>query len=253
MLRTVGKRVLRAWPPLFERTAAYVKARDIRRGLWVEPELALVALTLGPGDTAIDVGANYGLWSYHLARAVRPTGRVIAFEPISSTVRILSDVLQRLGVAETVSVNACGVSDRNDQVTFTVPLAGKLALPVRGLAHITPPGQDEDPLAVEGQVVRLDDWPIGGHVSLLKIDVEGGELAALRGAVGLLTEHRPMVICETGLEGRYGHSTGDVVAFMATLGYHPYQYREGILEPFDRAGPAADLNLVFSPLSSMGP
>jgi hypothetical protein len=43
-----------------------VMARDILRGRYSEPELDLVNQVVSPGDCVLDVGANYGLYSYHL-------------------------------------------------------------------------------------------------------------------------------------------------------------------------------------------
>src|SRR4051794_41410422 len=60
-------------------------AWDIRTGAMSEPELDLIAYAVRSGETAIDIGANYGLYSYHLSRAVAPNGRVYAFEPIPFT------------------------------------------------------------------------------------------------------------------------------------------------------------------------
>jgi len=53
--------------PAYPFALAAGKAADIRRGAWVEPELGLIRRFVRPGQTAIDIGANYGLWSYHLA------------------------------------------------------------------------------------------------------------------------------------------------------------------------------------------
>src|SRR5215210_3986918 len=66
---------------------AIAKARDIKSGSWSEPELELCRLVLREGESAIDIGANFGLWSYHMARAVGPSGHVYAFEPIPFTAR----------------------------------------------------------------------------------------------------------------------------------------------------------------------
>lgn len=66
------------------------KAVDIRRGTWYEPELDLIAFAVRPGDEVLDLGANYGFYTYHLSRAVGAQGHVYAFEPVPFTNRTLA-------------------------------------------------------------------------------------------------------------------------------------------------------------------
>ena len=89
------------------------KALDIRRGTWCEPELALIPEFMKPGQTVVDIGANYGLWSYHFARAAGPSGHVVCFELIPATVRALRRVLWLLGVAARLDVAPAGAGEGN--------------------------------------------------------------------------------------------------------------------------------------------
>jgi len=69
------------------------KAWDIRTGSWSEPELDLIPFAVQKGESVLDIGANYGLYTYHLSRAVGPSGRVYAFEPVpftTATLRLVS-------------------------------------------------------------------------------------------------------------------------------------------------------------------
>src|SRR5690349_660704 len=85
--RRVFKKLLA--PVLGDRSYAVFQALamgwDIRTGAWSEPELELVPHAVRSGDTVIDIGANFGLYAYHLARAVAPRGKVYCFEPIPFT------------------------------------------------------------------------------------------------------------------------------------------------------------------------
>src|SRR5919112_1934529 len=62
------------YPVLNEHTYRYLqaasKAWDIRSGKWTEPEVDLLPLAVRAGDTALDIGANFGLYCHHLARVV---------------------------------------------------------------------------------------------------------------------------------------------------------------------------------------
>src|SRR4051812_9561948 len=70
--RRIAKRLFA--PALGEGTYSLLQAVamgwDIRTGNWHEPELELLTVGLRPGETAVDVGGNYGLYAYHMSRAV---------------------------------------------------------------------------------------------------------------------------------------------------------------------------------------
>src|SRR2546423_391591 len=86
-LRRLAKQIL--YPVVNDRSYRYFqgisKAWDIRTGSWSEPELDLIPFAVRPGETVLDIGANYGVYSYHLSRAVGSSGRVFAFEPVPFT------------------------------------------------------------------------------------------------------------------------------------------------------------------------
>jgi FkbM family methyltransferase len=198
------------------------KALEIRRGAWTEPELRLVPELAAPGETAVDVGANYGLWAWHLARAVSPDGRVVAFEPIPETARSLRRVLRLLGTTGAVEVHVAGCGETHATATFRIPTAGPAGPPVAGLAHIAGIESTEGSLTAESPTVPLDAAVSDGNVSVIKVDVEGAELFVLRGATRILREQQPTVICEIGrglLAGRYGIEAGELVELMRRHGY----------------------------------
>lgn len=193
--------------------AIYLNARD-------SVLLALVRRILRPGDTAIDCGANLGLVTLVAARRVGPRGRVHAFEPAPAIVARLREnlVLNRL---ENVTVHPCAVW--NARTTAT--LHG-----FAGMSH------DNDSLARAGdasverstpvECAPLDEVLPGGAVRLLKLDVEGAEWPALRGAERLLSEGpaRPHLILEAN------------PAATRPFGYHPLDCIEWLVarRPDDR-------------------
>nr|WP_321441788.1 FkbM family methyltransferase [uncultured Hyphomonas sp.] len=75
-------------------------------------------------------------------------------------------------------------------------------------------------------IVRLDDVMARmdfGPVSLIKVDVEGGELNALKGALGLITSQKPAILCEIdGGEHRFGSCSQELSDFLSKLGYVPH-------------------------------
>lgn len=237
--RRLLKRAL--YPLLDERVYSYLqagaKALDIRSGAWSEPELDIVRAALRPGETALDIGANFGLYTYHMGRAVGPRGAVYAFEPIPFTFKTLQKVSFLLRFPESVRLIGKGCGERNEALTFSLPIQESGAISA-GLAHA---GHRHD--ARDGkerhakynqyrdvvcQVVRLDDELPGAEPALLKCDIEGADLFALRGAARMIDRARPVVICEINpwfLEG-FSLQTGELLDFFASRGYQCYRYDE---------------------------
>jgi len=215
---------------------AISKAKDIRNRSWSEPELDLIPLAVKKGETALDLGANFGLYSYHISRALGSGGRVYAFEPVPftfETLRVVSRILNFRGV----TLLEKGCSDKAGKISFEVPVQESGAY-AAGQAYIG--GRRDDRSGKEtqvrwastkevvGEVVALDDFlPAIDDLSLIKCDVEGAELFAFRGARKLISKHLPTVICEINpwfLEG-FDVRLEDLVAFFVELGYQLYHYR----------------------------
>jgi FkbM family methyltransferase len=223
--REAVKRVLHrhAGARTYERALALGKAVDIGLGRWTEPELGLLEHIVRDGDVVFDVGANYGLYSFHLDRLVRPRGRVYAFEPMPAVSRSLGDI-KRLLRMRTVTVVPVGVSDAVGEAVFESPVGTSGAI-IGGLSRMRrgdgggEPGLRADTV----EVTTLDAFAVREgirRVALIKCDIEGAELFAMRGAVGLLAQ-RPIVICEIGrglLRERYEISADDLVALFAEHG-----------------------------------
>lgn len=224
-------------------TAAYryvqagVKARDIRSGEFSEPELDLVALGLLSGETAVDVGANFGMYLPAMAQAVGPAGSVRAFEPVPSTVQALRVVVRLLRLRNVV-VHPAGCADIAGTISVSVPVQ-RSGAPSAGQAYIADrdddhPGKDRQvrwnsTRSMEADMVRLDDIiPVSEDVALLKCDVEGAELRVFRGASELIDRCKPTVICEINpwfLEG-FGVPLGELLGFFERRGYVLYRYHD---------------------------
>ena len=183
-----------------------------------------------PGDIAVDVGANVGIYSLGLAGL---GANVWAFEP-SSTVRpALVDNVRLNQAEDRVRVLPFALGAENGRAVFTSDLEG-----TNHLVKDRPTGPTE---TVE--IRTLDNVladPRGGladeDVFLLKIDAEGEDEAVLRGALVLLERCRPVVIVETWAGG------GGVRRLLAEHEYRVYSYepatRQLIEFPTDWSGQA---------------
>jgi FkbM family methyltransferase len=241
--RRVVKKLLA--PMLGERSYSLFQALamgwDIRRGAWSEPELELLPLALRPGETAVDIGANFGLYAYHLSRIVGPRGKVFSFEPIPFTARTFRLIQRGLRFGDNVELVAKGCAERTGRVAFTVPVMDTGAISA-GLVHMgrndERPGKEKHAnfrtRQVECDVVALDEY-LGDvrDVALIKCDIEGADLYAMRGARKTLERDRPTIIIEITpwyLQG-FGLQVSDVTDFFFELGYECYRYENRRLYP----------------------
>lgn len=143
-----------------------------------EDFFALGDALLAGGGTFLDVGANFGLLSFGLAGKHGSTIDFHLFEPNIRLVNTIARSQKRFPQMR-CKVNAVAVSDRPGTVNFHIN-EGQT-----GASHIAEEG------GVEVQVVTLDDYIAAAalaDVTLLKLDVEGFELNALRGAERSLRE-----------------------------------------------------------------
>jgi FkbM family methyltransferase len=161
-------------------------------GRWEPHVERCIRELLRPGDTALDVGANLGYFTTVMAQCVGGHGKVWAFEPVPPTFdRLrLSISLNGFGQVTPLAV-ALGDADAAAQITFDPRFAGSASL------HGDPgaPHSESHPVPVH----RLDDLVASGTIGrprLVKIDVEGHELAVVRGALQTLAASRPSIIFE---------------------------------------------------------
>jgi FkbM family methyltransferase len=158
-----------------------------------EAAIAVLSASLPPDGTALDVGANRGDVLEHIVR-VAPRGRHYAFEPVPSLAAGLRERFPGVAVREAACADAAGRS------TFTI-VVDEPAL--SGLRRRQDLGAEAGNLQeVDVEVVRLDDVVDPDlPLAFVKVDVEGAEVQALRGAHGLLRRHRPTVVFEHGVGG----------------------------------------------------
>jgi len=164
----------------------------------------LFARSIQPGMVVFDLGANVGFYTLVAAFSTGPTGRVFAFEPVPRNVSFLRQHLQ-YNRAFNVEIVEAAVSERVGVANFETaesPSMGRLG-PSGTLTIAT---------------VTLDDMVFGRGTPLpdvIKIDIEGGERAALEGARLLLERRHPIIFLAT--HGWAVHS--ECCAFLRGLGY----------------------------------
>jgi FkbM family methyltransferase len=147
--------------------------------------------SLSPGDHVLDVGANIGYFPLVASQAIGPSGRLLGFEPSPDVFEILKHNVQQAS-ATNVEVFPWAIGAKNEIAQFhqsEVPNWGSLIrdealLPTR---------------SIDVEVKRVDDVVkkfAGFHPTVLRMDVEGGELMVLAGAQEVLREYKPSLFIE---------------------------------------------------------
>jgi FkbM family methyltransferase len=202
----------------------HVQAHGLVRGALEPGVQEALRRCIAPGDTVCDVGANLGFFTLIAARLTGPTGRVHAFEPSAAEAETCRRNAELNGFAH-VQVHHAAVGAQDARAPF-------LLVDERSWSHLADRGAHARTVdTVEVTVRALDglDWGAGGPPRVVKIDVEGSEVAVLRGMHELLRTARPAVICEL-------HETNAEVADVLEEAGYALENLDGP-EPVREAGP----------------
>ncbi len=198
-------------PPLFYRRRI---AQEARTG---EPELAILAKLLPRGGTAIDVGANLGMFAYALADIA---DRVVAFEPNPDYAFFARSMLR--GRAE---VHALALSNARGRGTLYVPLSDEgTVLHLAGSLKRTH-SQFRRIMTHEVEIRTLDEFGFM-DVRFIKADVEGSEREVLDGARETIARDRPLILLEL-LAGTHEDPGACAAAICESFGYDAFIVQRG--------------------------
>jgi FkbM family methyltransferase len=174
LLRAVGNRAYEHAFPFYRLCYRSFKAFADRA------ERQLLKRVLSAGDVVVDAGANIGIYSQFLARCVGATGIVHSFEPSPENFKHLQSATHKLANVR-LSQAALGECSGRSRLYLSDRL---------NVDHRTYMTEEESRRAVEIDIVALDDYfKPGQRVDLIKMDIQGYELHALRGASRVLGDN----------------------------------------------------------------
>lgn len=257
----IHKRIFRPFG-IFKNTviiADYDKTLKIKLSLrdWIQQQIyffdfydergiRFIQSQLKYGDTFIDIGANIGAYSLIAAKLVGEKGQVIAFEPINQVRnRLIENVA--LNKFKQIVLEPLAVFDENTKLTLHISSQDNFGMSsmhahdeVSGLTQIV-------------QTVRIDEY-VKNHfmnkIDMIKIDIEGAELFALKGMVSTLMRFKPLVlieICSDVLDGT-NLRTDEIYTFFQQLNYSPFCINEeGRLVNCANLGKSDYRNFLFKP------
>lgn len=174
-----------------------------------EPEVtSLISRIVRPGMVVLDVGAHIGIHALYIAKLLKPTGLVYAFEPCPENYQVLEKNINhnRRAVAEIIPIRRAVGSESG--------VAGFALGATDGTHHLA--GADETP-AFRVEITTLDKFWLETQQrpALILADVEGQEMSLLHGAQRLIQECKPKFILEHHGSVRQVQVTG----WLTKMGY----------------------------------
>ena len=152
-----------------------------------EPHVTnVIESELKRGDVFLDIGANLGFFTMLASRIVGEPGEVISFEPNPLNLQLIYASILR-NAADNIRIYPYATSERAGILRFlTVGSNG-------GVMN----DDDERDTSMLVQAVTLDEFlKDRRRIDLVKIDIEGHEISALKGMINLLRRDRPKIIAE---------------------------------------------------------
>lgn len=141
-----------------------------------------------PGMMVIDGGANRGGFSMLASRRAGSSGRVFAFEPEPENFAILRKALRRLSNVTVVQKAIAGATGNATLKLDSFHAGHSLTNAVATDRGVTVPVTTLDDFVADNALPGLD---------VVKFDIEGAELDAIRGMKRILSStRRPVIICE---------------------------------------------------------
>jgi FkbM family methyltransferase len=196
---------------------SYSAATALYCGLYDYNEMNFLLRYLRGNDSFLDIGANVGIYTLLAASKIQ-SGSVYSFEVLPKNYNRLIQNL-KLNQFQQVKSYAIAVSD------FT----GNTALNIAegdSMPFITNNVTDNTITVTTDTLDNLLQYESVANLTLAKMDIEGAEILALKGAVSLLKKQRPYVwIMEINdTVNNFGWQKQDVVNFLEDYGYSLYQY-----------------------------
>ena len=176
-----------------------------------------------------DVGASNGAWSV-VARGVFPDARYELFEPLLDCNPDYDRGIAQVRKMPNIRLHACALADQPGRMTLHMMGARGAGSSLIGKGYAASKPID---VAVE----TIDGLIAGGTVlwpDLIKMDIQGGELAALKGATERALPHASVVTLEMWLQRTYGPETplmSEIMEFLYLHGFVPFEFGDEFRTP----------------------
>jgi FkbM family methyltransferase len=199
-------------------------------GTFDEDEVAFFRVCMRAGGSVVDIGANVGLITVRLGRALIGGSRILAIEPVESNARALELNIALNGLAEVCDIVRCALG-REEGRTWIGRETGcgastGNAYTVSSASSVNIRTLDWSEVPVETVDRVISEWDPDA-ISLIKIDVEGQEYSVLAGGVRVLARYRPIIYGEFQLSlAPDGPTMADVEKLLENLDYRLFAFED---------------------------
>jgi len=196
-----------------------------------------------PGDVFLDLGANIGYFSL-LVASNSPSVKVISFEPVAGLFQKMNDNICLNNIKNISTINAAVGQTSGEKELF---ISGPDNLGMSSFHH--PENYSGSKERVK--VVALDDWfkTCGmPKIDIIKLDIEGSELAALKGMKELLEKQKPVLLVEVNPEtlSTFNLKPSDMYDYLKQLNFEGFLILEnGRLEYLTQPEINQTTNVLF--------
>jgi len=190
------------------------------QGDWFEEEVHFVRKFITPSMLALDIGANYGMYSTAIAENLGPDGKLWCFEPTQDTADALRKTISKNNFDSTIELIQAGLSDHSGQATFyTSPNAELNSL--TSTPSTTGEQQTIELLTLDSCFDKYQ-WK---DIDFIKLDAEGEELNILKAATNTLLSCSPLIM----FEFKHGKTVNTkLINAFHELGYKTYYLIPGL-------------------------
>ncbi|HMP91025.1 MAG TPA: FkbM family methyltransferase [Kiritimatiellia bacterium] len=182
------------------------------------------------GGHVLDIGANVGYLSRIFADIVGIGGRVVSVEPIPDTFDVLRHSMKTLHPDIVTTLPLC-ISDRAGEVYMAVPkYAGGGENYYESRIVTDDKGHDGQLYRVKASTLSAEVARLGLMPDFIKIDVEGHELAVIRGGANFFARKQPPLLIEVASNpDEAGTSASELFDLLGSHGYLAHVLDKGVL------------------------
>mgnify|MGYP001561775123 CR=1 FL=1 len=209
-----------------------------------EPEMQVIPRILKNPQVIIDIGANYGTYSFFLSK-LYPEAKIFSFEPATSSYSILKRIINHFRLRNVFAIKK-GLGEKEEIKEIIMPKHYTI------IAYVADKNtkKNKEDSSEKIEITTLDSFIQRNKIKsidFIKCDIEGFELNAFKGAQKTLRKFKPIIFVE--IEQRhtekYNLDSQHILNFLKKLGYRSYSVSGNIIERIDKIIPEIPL-YIFS-------
>ena len=200
----------------------------VNHGSYEPTELAVIEHLAQFCQVALDIGANIGWYTLHMARQLKEAGgHVYAFEPVPRTFAELQRNIELNRFGDVISSLNLALGEADGTVEFFIPnSSGSVAVSRR---QLFPQEANE---SVNCKMVTLDYFVRNqklNRLDLIKCDVEGSELHVLRGGIQTIQVYQPIIMLEMLRKWAqaFGYHPNEIILMLQCYDYQCWYFEDG--------------------------